>query len=186
MPSSRKALLEAATRRADKLRAQGKPADISHLVRMESDRGATNVKNTESAHWRPFLQPGQRCLVPFTSFSEPDQVGGTLKPICFALNPDRPIAFFAGVFKRDHTSVRKVKDGEDTSDLFAFLTTAANLEVGSFHSKAMPVILTEKAERDLWMSDASWEEVKLLQRPLADGALTVVAEGAKQDEGASL
>jgi putative SOS response-associated peptidase YedK len=40
----------------------------------------------------------------------------------------------------------------------------------------MPVILTEEAERNLWMSDAPWMEVAHLQRPLADGALKVLAQ----------
>ena len=37
-------------------------------------------------------------------------------------------------------SVRKVKDGETTNDLYAFLTTEPNTEVGAIHPKAMPVI----------------------------------------------
>jgi putative SOS response-associated peptidase YedK len=182
MPSSKKALLDNAAKRADKLRAKGQAVDFDHLLRMEPDKGTTNVRNTASAHWKPYLGPQNRCLVPFTSFSEPDQVGGTLKPIWFALSEARPLAFFAGIWKRDHTCVRKIKEGELTCDLYAFLTTDANAEVGAYHSKAMPVILTEPAEWDLWMSDASWDEVKQLQRPLPDGALQVVAQGMRQDE----
>ena len=34
----------------------------------------TNIRNTASRHWQPWLGPEHRCLVPFTSFSEPDQV----------------------------------------------------------------------------------------------------------------
>ncbi|GAL98386.1 hypothetical protein ATR1_106c0001, partial [Acetobacter tropicalis] len=34
-------------------------------------------------------------------------------------------------------------DGETTDDLFGFLTTEANQEVGAIHPKAMPVILTQ-------------------------------------------
>jgi putative SOS response-associated peptidase YedK len=182
MPSSKKALMEAATKRADKLRAKGQEIDFAHLLRMEPDKGTTNVRNTASAHWKPWLGPQNRCLVPFTSFSEPDQIGGSLQPVWFALAEDRPLAFFAGIWKPDHTCVRKIKDGEVTCDVYGFLTTDANAEVGTYHSKAMPVILTTEDERELWMSDAPWNEVAGLQRPLPDGTLKVVATGLRKDE----
>ncbi|SFK82330.1 hypothetical protein SAMN05444581_12518 [Methylocapsa palsarum] len=50
------------------------------------------------------------------------------------------------------------------------------------HPKAMPVILTTQDEIDLWMN-APPEEALTLQRPLPDGALTIVARGGKKDEG---
>jgi putative SOS response-associated peptidase YedK len=69
--------------------------------------------------------------------------------------------------------------GETTDDLYAFLTTTANAEVGAVHDKAMPVILTTEAERDLWMTGA-WNEVQALQHPLPDGSLSVVATGRRK------
>lgn len=181
MPSSKKALLDAATKRADKLRAKGREIDFGEMLRMEPDKGTTNIRNTASRHWQPWLGPASRCLVPFTSFSEPDQVGGSLQPVWFALGEERPLAFFAGVWT-PWTCVRKIKEGEVSCDLFGFLTTDANAEVATYHSKAMPVILTEPAQWDLWLSDASWSEVQALQRPLPDGTLQVVARGARSDE----
>ncbi|MCR5879537.1 SOS response-associated peptidase [Phenylobacterium sp. J367] len=183
MPSSKKALLDAATRRADRLRAKNQAFDFNELLRMEPDKGTTNIRNTASRHWQPWLGPANRCLVPFTSFSEPDQVGGSLKPVWFALGEDRPAAFFAGVWT-PWGCVRKIKTGWEDCELFGFLTTDANAEVATYHSKAMPVILTDPAEWDLWLSDAPWAGVQHLQRPLSDGALTVVAMGARQDEAA--
>ena len=78
--------------------------------------------------------------------------------------------------------MRKVKEGETTNDIFGFLTTEPNKEVGVIHPKAMPVILTTRPEIDLWMMAPAEEGLKL-QRPLADGALRIVARGGKEDEG---
>ena len=81
--------------------------------------------------------------------------------------------FFAGIEVRGWKSVRKVKDGETTDDLFAFLTCPPNAEVKAVHPKAMPVILTTRDEWRAWMDGIPATE---LQRPLPDGALQLVDE----------
>jgi putative SOS response-associated peptidase YedK len=158
----------------------GMPSPQFALVGKKSDPGVTNIRNTKSPHWRRWLGSDSRCVVPFTSFSEPEpQPNGSRPPAWFALNESRPLACFAGVWTR-WTSVRKVREGETTNDLFAFLTTEPNAEVGALHPKAMPVILRTPAEVDLWLS-APAPEALTLQRPLPDGSLMIVARGAKED-----
>ncbi len=91
----------------------------------------------------------------------------------------RPLACFAGIWT-NWTSVRKVKEGETNNDLYAFLTTEPNAEVGAVHPKAMPVILTTPAEVETWMT-TSPDQVLNMQRPLPNGALKIVARGVKED-----
>ena len=135
------------------------------------DPGVTNIRNVNSPHWRRWLGRESRCVVPFTSFSENEVLpDGSRAPVWFALDDSQPLAFFAGIWTR-WTSVRKVKEGETTNDLFAFLTTEPNAEVAAVHPKAMPVILTTRAEVDLWLT-APLPDALALQRPLPDGALT--------------
>jgi len=90
----------------------------------------TNIRNTSSPHWRGWLKPENRCLVPFNSFAEyaPEPNPKTKKDVVwFALNDDRPLFAFAGIwteFKGDRGTKSKPVPGPHL--VYGFLTTAPN------------------------------------------------------------
>lgn len=187
MPSSSQAIFEAASSRADKARAKGKTIseeEFRELLRLEPDKGTTNIRNTISPktgktnkHWAPWLEVANRCVVPFTSFAEPDQDHEkTRKNVWFALDDSEPLAYFAGVWT-PHACVRMKSKGWEELEVYGFLTTDSAEPVKTFHKKAMPVILTTPAEVETWLS-APWEDAKELQRPLPDNTLKVISPAA--------
>jgi putative SOS response-associated peptidase YedK len=96
-------------------------------------------------------------VITFTSFSEFNKAEGG--DIWLATDERRPLACIAGIWT-NWTPARKVKEGETTNDLFTFLTTEPNSEVGAIHSRATPVILTTPTEVETWMTASSDETLK--------------------------
>ncbi len=135
---------------------------------MEPDGGTTNVRNVSSKHWKRWLGVENRCVVPFTRFAEPDpanKLEGGRTPNAWFGAPDETLMFFAGLWVPQWTSVRKIKEGLIITDLFGFLTTEPNAIVAPIHQKAMPVILANQDEVEIWLS-APWEDASKLQRAL--------------------
>jgi hypothetical protein len=97
---------------------------------MEPDRGVTNVRKLNMPHWKRRFGIAHRCLVPVTSFEEPDPAsqveGGNVPNAWFAYDEEKSLMFFAGIHVPQWKSVRKVKDGLTTDDLYGFLTTDSN------------------------------------------------------------
>jgi putative SOS response-associated peptidase YedK len=86
-----------------------------------------------------------RCLVPANSFAdyapEPNPETGKKDVVWFALNDDRPLFAFAGIwteFRGDRGTKSKAIPGPHL--VYGFLTTAPNAVVEPIHPKAMPVI----------------------------------------------
>jgi putative SOS response-associated peptidase YedK len=145
----------------------------------------TNVRNTDSRYWRSYLnQPGSRCLVPVTSFAEPDNRQGPRSIwTWFAQDESRPVMFFAGIW-REWEGARGTKTVPDvgTHLVFSFLTTDASPDVAPIHPDATPVLLLDREARETWLK-APMEFALALQRPPPAGALKIVATNIKQDTG---
>lgn len=91
----------------------------------------TNIRNTISPHWRGWLKPENRCLVPANSFAEyaPEKNPETKKKdvVWFALDERRPLFCFAGIwteFKGDRGTKSKPIPGPHL--VYGFLTTSPN------------------------------------------------------------
>jgi putative SOS response-associated peptidase YedK len=146
-------------------------------------RPVTNIRNTHSPHWRRWLDPAHRCLVPATAFSEWEDTKPKKTPVWFARSEARPLFAFAGLWTRWHGSRGPKSDPvEGEHELFGFLTCEPNAVVAPVHPKAMPVLLTTAEEMDAWL-EAPWEVARELQRPLPDEALRIVARGSRKDPG---
>jgi putative SOS response-associated peptidase YedK len=150
----------------------------------------TNVRKTDSSYWKRWLKdPAQRCLVPVTSFAEPDNRGleqpGVANPktiwTWFAQDESRSLMFFAGIWREwegDRGTRKEPNVGKHL--VFSFLTTDASPDVAPIHPDATPVLLLDEEAREMWMN-APIELALTLQKPPPAGALRIVAAGEKQD-----
>lgn len=77
--------------------------------------------------------------MPLTAFAEPLGKGRGNAWFRFS---EGATPMFAGIWVARWTSIRKLKDGETTDNLFAFLTTEPNAEVAPIHPKALAVDLS--------------------------------------------
>ncbi len=76
----------------------GMPSPAFALKGKRTDRGVTNIRNTKSPQWRRWFGEAHRCVCPSDSLSEPYRAPGKpSRPVWFALDETRPLAFFAGV-----------------------------------------------------------------------------------------
>lgn len=141
-------------------------------------RPVTNIRNLDSNYWRGWLeQPRFRCVVPVTSFVEYTDSSPKMAH-WFALGPERPLFFFAGLW-RPWTGVRAKEDA--THLLFGILTTEANDLVRPIHAKAMPVMLTAD-QIDTWL-EAPTDAAVALAKPFPSERMQIVLSGPREDPG---
>ena len=123
---------------------------------------------------RPLHRPGDIVLRVrgHEATQDADMVRAERRPAVFA---------FAGIWT-PWRGARGPKSApiEGNHELFGFLTTNANAIVAPIHPKAMPVILTTPDEVGVWLEGETLDAL-VLQKPLPDDALRIVAKGEKED-----
>jgi putative SOS response-associated peptidase YedK len=129
-----------------------------------------------STFWKSSFQE-RRCLVPATSYCEPN---GDVKPATwhwFAIKGDeeRPLFAFPGIWKRYRGPVKK--DGPNVEiETYSFLTTTPNSLVSTINHERMPVLLTREEEFGTWLCGTP-EDAFTLAREYPPKHMRIVREG---------
>ena len=124
----------------------------------------------------------RRCLVPASSFCEPN---GDVKPATwhwFAINgaDARPLFAFPGIWRRYRGPVKK--DGPNVDiETYAFLTTTPNPLVATINHERMPVLLTREEEFETWLR-GSPDEAFALAREYPAEQMRIVQEGFDKED----
>ena len=149
----------------------------------KAPRRVTNVRDDKiltSRFWTPSFQQ-RRCLVPASSYCEPDS-GKPAQWHWFAVNgdDDRRLFAFPGIWQHWKGPVKK--DGPNVElDVYSFMTTAPNALTDSINHERMPVLLSEEAEFETWLS-GSPAEALTLARSYDPGAMRIVQSGFEKKD----
>jgi putative SOS response-associated peptidase YedK len=154
------------------------------LQQGRAPRPVTNVRDDKiltSSFWRDSFEQ-RRCLVPASSFCEPN---GDVKPATwhwFSITGEepRPLFAFPGIWRRYKGPVKK--DGPNVDiETFAFLTTTPNALVFTINHERMPVLLTREEEFDTWLK-GSPNEALALAREYPPEQMRIVQEGLDKED----
>lgn len=144
----------------------------------------TNVRDDTvltSPFWRSSFE-ARRCLVPASSYCEPD----SNKPAgwhWFALKNEtepRPLFAFPGIWKR-YTGPLK-KDGPTVEvDVYAFMTTTPNQLTATIMHDRMPVLLSETEDFETWLTAPPDQAYRLVRTYDAERMQIVQSGKEKRD-----
>ncbi len=148
------------------------------LVKGQAPKRVTNTRDDKlgSSFWAPSFRE-RRCLVPVTSFAEPQGK----RPATwhwFALDETRSPFAFAGIRRRYKEPLRP--DGETVEmDVHSFLTTKPNKLVATIHPTRMPVMLTREEEWEIWLQGSA-DEARGLIRSYPAEEIQIVRSGLER------
>jgi putative SOS response-associated peptidase YedK len=151
----------------------------------KAPRPITNARDDQvrtNPFWRDAFRQ-RRCLVPASSFCEPN---GEVKPATwnwFALKDDhdaRPLFAFPGIWRRYKGALKK--DGPVVEiETYSFLTTTPNSLVATVNYERMPVLLTREEEFETWLKGSPDEAFALLREYPAE-KMRLVQEGFDKED----
>ena len=100
----------------------------------------------------------------------------------FALNGDdqRPLFAFPGVWTRYRGPLKKNGPNVD-QEVFAFMTTEPNALTASINHERMPVLISDPADFETWLS-GSTEAAFKLARSYAAEQMRIVQFGAERED----
>jgi putative SOS response-associated peptidase YedK len=149
----------------------------------KAPRRVTNVRDDKiltSRFWKPSFE-ARRCLVPASSYCEPD-TGKPAKWHWSAVNgdEDRRLFAFPGVWQRWNGPIKK--DGPTVElDVYSCLTTAPNALTDSINHERMPVLLSEDADFEAWLSGTP-AEAYALARSFDAEKMRIVQSGLEKED----
>ena len=123
----------------------------------------TNTRDDkiESHFWKDSFAT-RRCLLPATAFCEPDE-GKPARWHWFALKGERerPLFAFAGIYRQWTGPIKK--DGPNVDmEVFSFMTTLPNALTSTINHERSPVLLTEEAQFETWLTGTPEEAFGLI------------------------
>ena len=119
----------------------------------KAPRRVTNTRDDkmQSPFWKQSIEQ-RRCLVPVTSFAEPDD-GKPVQWHWFAVQGEkpRPLFCFAGLWRHYKGPIKK--DGPIVEiDAYSFMTTKPNKFTEQINHDRLPAILASPEDQELWLT----------------------------------
>jgi putative SOS response-associated peptidase YedK len=154
------------------------------LQKGRAPRPVTNVRDDtilKSSFWKSSFQE-RRCLVPASSFCEPN---GDVKPATWhwftiSGSEPRPLFAFPGIWRKYKGPVKKGGPNLDI-ETYAFLTTTPNPLVATINHERMPVLLTREEEFETWLRGPT-DEALSLAREYPPEQMCIVQEGFEKED----
>lgn len=151
------------------------------LQKGRAPRRVTNVRDDKiltSPFWRKSFEE-RRCVVPASSYCEPKgEKPATWHWFALRGEEERPLFAFPGVWTRYRGPLKQ--DGPTVEqEVFAFMTTEPNELTASINHERMPVLITDPADLETWLSGSPDDAFKLA-RSYAAEQMRIVQSGSER------